>query len=105
MTDKPHEIARSPHWSAVRTSYLKTHSTCAACGSREHLEVHHIQPFHLHPELELVESNLLTLCESPSHNCHLIFGHLLAWPSWNANVVADAAVYRHKVESRPNVAA
>jgi 5-methylcytosine-specific restriction enzyme A len=45
--------------------------------------------------------NLVTLCESPAHNCHLIFGHLLSWQSWNVDVFADAASFRAKVSARP----
>jgi 5-methylcytosine-specific restriction protein A len=92
---------RDPHWPSVERAHLKLFPTCAACGSKKLLNVHHILPFHLWPELELVEKNLITLCESPAHNCHLIFGHLLNWASWNTDVVAEAAAYLQKVLDRP----
>jgi 5-methylcytosine-specific restriction protein A len=60
-----------------------------------------IEPFHLNPARELDPTNFITLCESAGHNCHLIFGHLLAWASWNASVLADAAAYRSKLLARP----
>ncbi len=103
MEDQAFEEApRSPHGPAARAAWLKEHPTCAACGGREFLEVHHIQPFHTHPELELDPANFITLCEHPSHNDHIIFGHLLEWPSWNVNVRGDAAQYLEKVENRPS---
>ena len=81
---------RSGRWPRVRAAHLAANPTCAVCGTRENLEVHHIQPFHLFPELELDPGNLLTLCESPTHNDHLLFGHLLNWSLWNPAVVRDA---------------
>lgn len=41
----------------------------------EHLNVHHKVPFHIAPELELEESNLITLCMSEDRHCHLLIGH------------------------------
>lgn len=85
------EPARSPEWPKVRRAYLKANPTCAACGSRLFREVHHVEPFHLHPELELDPANLITLCEMPFRNHHLKVGHLGNWKNWNPNVRADAA--------------
>jgi hypothetical protein len=79
---------RSGKWPAVAKAHLANHPACEACGATKLLNVHHKLPFHEHPELELDWTNLITLCESPSHNCHLIFGHLLSWKSWNVDVVA-----------------
>ena len=91
---------RSPHWSSVRTAHLKTAGTCEACGSDKSLEVHHKQPFHDKPELELDPSNLITLCDG-SINCHLLVGHLGDWKSFNVDVVADAATWKAKIQNRP----
>ena len=93
--------ARSPHWPTVRRAHLAKEPKCRACGGTCHLNVHHIKPFHLFPELELVQTNLITLCEHPSHNCHEIFGHLLDWSAYNVSVRADASRYLKKVETRP----
>lgn len=57
MTEKPHDHERSPEWPHVREEFLKACPACAACGGTEDLNVHHIQPFHLHPELELDPAN------------------------------------------------
>ncbi len=92
--------ARSPRWPAVRKVHLKTNPTCAACGTRDKLEVHHIHPFHIYPELELVGSNLLTLCETGG-NCHLMIGHLKNFKSYNIAVRKDAEALLQKIKARP----
>lgn len=90
LNGKPFKM-RSPKWSAVRKHHLLTHNYCAACGNQENLEVHHIKPFHLHPELELEESNLITLCEcKDGRECHLRIGHLGDWHKFNVNVIEDS---------------
>ena len=68
---------RSSQWGSIRAKHLKDHSTCAACGGTDKLEVHHKVPFHVHPELELDLTNLITLCEADKNGicCHLGFGH------------------------------
>lgn len=88
---------RSPKWNKVRDDFVEQHTTCAACGGKEKLQVHHKQPFHIHPELELVHTNLMTLCESKT-KCHLEIGHLGNWKSFNPNVVEDAtkALTQHR---------
>ena len=45
--------SRSYEWSKIRNEFLKENPTCAACGRNKKLEIHHIKPFHLNPELEL----------------------------------------------------
>ena len=82
---------RSPKWDGVRKSHLKTNPKCACCGSTKKVEVHHLQPFHTNPELELVPTNLISLCESKSTlNCHLIIGHGGNYRDVNPDVVKDA---------------
>lgn len=90
--------SRSSGWSKVRKEHLKKEPCCAACGKTSKLEVHHIKPVHQFPELELEPSNLITLCADP---CHLIFGHLKYWKSWNVDVVADCNEYYEKLKNRP----
>jgi 5-methylcytosine-specific restriction endonuclease McrA len=89
---------RSPKWSSVRKDHLQNHPACAACGRQKKLEVHHKIPVHLNPDLELDPNNLITLCDDP---CHLIFGHLLNYKSYNKSVEEDCAVYLNKVTNRP----
>ncbi len=100
VAPKPELGKRSPHWPTVRAAHLAMHPTCAACGGTEHLEVHHIQVYHLNPTLELDPTNLITLCES-SHACHYTYGHLYSWHSWNELVIHDAALWLYKVRHRP----
>ena len=84
---------RSPQWEQVRKAYLKDHPTCVICGTSKDLQVHHIKPFHLYPELELDPSNLITLCTSKywEINCHLIAGHAGNFKWENVHVFDDAA--------------
>lgn len=98
---------RSGHWAAVRQQHLTMQPTCAVCGGTDKLEVHHIRPFHLHPDLELDPQNLITLCEA-NHggvNCHLAFGHLSNFKSWNVSVREDSAHWADKLKKRPLVEA
>lgn len=89
---------RSPKWSSVRKQHLDTQPNCAACGRDKKLEVHHIEPVHLNPERELDPSNLITLCDNP---CHILFGHLMDYKSWNKEVIYDTKVYLDKVKNKP----
>jgi len=84
---------RSSKWPKVRAAHLHANPMCAACGAVTKLEVHHIEPFHDHPELELDPKNLITLCESTSDGiiCHLCVGHAGDYKAYNPNVVTDAA--------------
>ena len=94
---------RSSEWPKVRAAHLSENPTCSVCGGTEKLEVHHIRPFHLHPELELEPTNLITLCESGHEgaNCHLHYGHLGDFHSFNVDVVQDAPIWAAKIRSRP----
>lgn len=83
---------RSPRWDEVRDNFLERNPACAACGSVRHLQVHHINPFHTHPELELVQENLITLCMDTS-GCHLKLGHGGSFSTFNPSVVEDAVEY------------
>lgn len=90
LEGKPFAV-RSSHWSTVRKHHLQNHPTCAACGGTEKLQVHHKQPYHLHPDLELEPTNLITLCEYGDIDCHFNIGHHRDWKSFNPNVELDAA--------------
>jgi 5-methylcytosine-specific restriction protein A len=93
---------RSSKWKKARAVHLELNGMCLACGGRVSLEVHHLMPYHLAPELELDPNNLITLCESASH-CHWTFGHLLNWRSYNPNAKADAIAFFDKVLNRPKI--
>lgn len=92
---------RSSQWPRVRALHLEREPACAACGSKEDLNVHHILPFHLHPELEAddgtngLDGNLITLCR----RCHLFLGHCDSWQhGWNENAREDATLLRSRIE-------
>jgi hypothetical protein len=89
---------RSPKWQTIRKNHLKNNPFCIACGRDAKLEVHHKIPVHMSPELELDPSNLVTLCADP---CHLLFGHLMNFKSYNKSVIEDCSVYLNKVKNRP----
>lgn len=96
-----HEEARSGKWPAVQKAHLEKEPACAFCGHTHNLQVHHVEDFHEHPELELDPNNLITLCgpAPDSHNCHLLFGHLGDYKRINPNVRKDALRYRAEVEA------
>lgn len=99
----PPGTARSSKWEHVRKVHLLTQPVCQFCGGKVKLEVHHIQPFHLNPELELDPKNLITLCESKDNgvNCHLLAGHLGNFKSFNKSARMDALDWRSKIAMRP----
>jgi hypothetical protein len=99
----PKGLKRSGHWPAARKAHLAKHPLCEVCGGKKKLEVHHIKPFHLHPELELDPTNFITLCENDKDgvNCHLLFGHLGNFKSYNENVVHDSKEWCNKIKTRP----
>ena len=94
---------RSSEWPNVRKEHLEKQPLCALCGGKESLEVHHCLPFHLHPDLELDPTNLITLCESKKGgvNCHLLFGHLSNFRSFNRTVTSDSKLWNKKIKERP----
>lgn len=97
---KPLERGRSPKWALVRSRFIVKNPCCAGCGTKENLEVHHKKPFHLSPELELSEDNLIVLCEKPGRNCHYRLGHSFNWRAYNPFVVDDAALSLKRVQER-----
>lgn len=83
-------LARSPEWPALERAHLQQEPACRACGYRgPGIQVHHIKPFHLYPQLELDPNNLITLCEVRGRDHHLLLGHLDDWESYNPNVRED----------------
>lgn len=97
-------MKRSSQWYAKRTAFIKQNPRCKYCGfsNVKFLEVHHIKPFHLFPELELVESNWVVVCAAGSvHNCHLLHAHLGNFESYNPDIEADAKIMQDKMSARP----
>ncbi|HEX7737074.1 MAG TPA: HNH endonuclease signature motif containing protein [Ktedonobacteraceae bacterium] len=99
-TARKHGKERSPHWFRVAKEHLLRQPACVVCGTRRGLQVHHIKPFHLHPQLELDPNNLITLCELKGRDHHLLIGHLDEWASFNVNVHEDAKRHRNKTANQ-----
>jgi 5-methylcytosine-specific restriction enzyme A len=94
-------FSRSSRWAAARAAHLLREKDCQVCGAREFLQVHHVRPVHLFPEDELDPLNMLTLCQPAHGGCHLLFGHLRRWASYNVDVRIDAARMRDRIAHRP----
>lgn len=95
-TDIYLKLPRSPQWPELRRQWLKDHPTCAACGKRTNLEVHHKVPVHVSRSQELEANNLITLCENSKEgeadkHCHFVIGHLGNWYAYNRNVDKNAS--------------
>ena len=93
---------RSSHWPAIRAAHLKEELACQVCGTLEKLNLHHIEPVHIAPDKELDPHNLITLCEGKDGGCHLRWGHLFNWKSWNEQVRMDATIWHLKITMRPS---
>lgn len=91
-------FGRSSLWKKVRNNHLTKFPTCAACGRKEDLEVHHIIPYQVDSSRELDPDNLITLC---GQYCHFVFGHFMDWKSWNPNVIEDSKTYYVAKKSKP----
>ncbi len=90
-------LQRSPQWERVEKEHLRREPACVACGYRgHHLQVHHVKPFHLHPQLELDPNNLITLCTARGREHHLLLGHLDEWKSYNEHIRADVKHFYRK---------
>mgnify|MGYP001574838325 FL=1 len=101
FADREFGAVRSSKWSEVRRAFITKFPLCAVCGKKGTLlspnECHHQNPFHIHPELELLESNLITLCRVH----HLWWGHLGNFKSFNKDVREDARIMNDKILHRP----
>lgn len=92
------EAPRSRLWRLVREKHLECNPECAVCGRKKNLVPHHVVPVHIDPSRELDPENLITLCEGPSFNCHLFFGHLRDWRRFNPDVREDATAWSKKIQ-------
>lgn len=80
---------RSPRWKQAKAMHLVMEPTCAACRGETRVQVHHIRPFHLQPEMELDLANLISLCMGPNE-CHLRVGHGGDYKAFNHTVREDS---------------
>jgi len=92
LREKKKSKKRSSQWDETRDLFISLNPICAACGSNEKLQVHHILPFNHYPELELELKNLITLCMG-TNECHLNLGHCDNFRLYNPNIVIDAKLF------------
>jgi len=98
---RQHGHERSPEWPRVAKEHRLREPTCVVCGYKgKKLQVHHIKPFHLHPQLELDPRNLITLCEARGRDHHLLLGHLDAWDSYNEHIHDDVRHFHRKTAAQ-----
>lgn len=102
--EKEKKEKRSSQWPRVEKEHLEKHPSCAACGGKTKLQVHHEQPFHSHPELELEPTNLITLCMS-RNDCHILIGHGDDFKFYNPHVKRDATECLEHPDQRNEIAA
>lgn len=102
MKKHPVSAKRSNEWPKVRKAHIAKFPCCAVCGGKVKVEVHHIKPFHIHPELELDPANLLTLCEGKKTVvCHLVFGHFGNYiHKYNENIKTEAVEWYKRLTSK-----
>ena len=48
---------------------------CAWCGTTNCIEVHHIYPQHVYPQLAHDTNNMVCLCRTDGKGCHFYIGH------------------------------
>ncbi len=79
-------------WRKCRKAFLKkVGKRCSCCTSKKKIEVHHILPRHIRPDLAVDMTNLIALCK----RCHLDIGHLGSYSNYNATIM-DVAMYVQK---------
>ena len=88
---------RSSAWPRVRKEFAQLNPTCAVCGTKKGLNVHHCVPFYIDPSLELRNENLISLCRDH----HFFVGHLMSWKSYNFSVREDSVYWFTRIQNRP----
>jgi 5-methylcytosine-specific restriction endonuclease McrA len=98
VREKSKTLRRDKLWPMVRAAHLESNDSCAACGKKKKIQVHHIIPVHIDPSFELDSENLITLCMG-QYECHLNVGHKGSWRNHNPNVRKDAQDFYLKLKT------
>lgn len=79
-------------WSVRKAllAHRKAHPVCEATGSTKRLEVHHLLPVSVRPDLADAASNLITL----ERKAHLVVGHAGNYKNYVSNVGEVCATMR-----------
>ena len=90
---------RSSTWRKTRNNFLKEFPTCFNCGGTKKVEVHHIVPFNVAPDIEEDFDNLMTLCRGGKSyiNCHQYIGHVGNFRKYNKTAEKDALYWLKKL--------
>jgi 5-methylcytosine-specific restriction endonuclease McrA len=79
----PDGASRNFSWQRCRKRFLKkVGKVCVCCSSKKQIEVHHVLPRHIRPDLAVDMTNLIALCKG----CHLRIGHLGSYFTYNATI-------------------
>lgn len=73
-------------WLDIARKYRRHNPICEVCGSNNSIEIHHIKPAALYPNLIYDETNLISLCRK-GNNCHLRFGHNGNYNNYNPDIL------------------
>lgn len=91
------DVPRNPGWESFRREIIKGQPACEASGVAWELEVHHLLPVHLRPDLEMVRDNCMVL----TRTLHFWLGHYGNWASYNPRARKEAATFLKRVLHRP----
>ena len=79
----------------AKRAYRVLYPECAVCGNQRFLEVHHVKPVHVYPELACDPENFITLCDAKNNSCHRWIGHLGDFRNkWNKGIREYALISR-----------
>ena len=84
---------RHSKWPALVKRFKAEKRTCVVSGLKTTLEVHHLKPYHLFPELELEWDNLRLIARP----FHYLFGHFCNWTDYNPDFDLQVETYREWV--------
>ena len=90
-------------WQKCRREFFKAikHKECVCCRSKKKIEVHHILPRHIRPDLAVDFTNLIALCKG----CHLRIAHLGSYFTYNEAIKLVAFFVRDNSILKKNEAA
>ena len=86
-------------WQRCRRAFLKkTSKECVCCGYKKKIQVHHILPRHIRPDLAVDMTNLIALCK----DCHFHIGHMNSYFTYNAAIQLIAWFVRENSIKKDN---
>ena len=86
---------RNPGWKKLSKLLKDEYPFCQCCDEPTTV-IHHCVPFHVSPELELDETNLIALCDA----CHLRIGHGCNFRCWLPDCRRLAGTIRAAIAAR-----